>query len=148
MKFLLALVFLITTGATQAFVLKDAQTIGNVFGNKREIVRVIYDFSKDAGATGDYTMLTASNDVLVRMIGSKVITAAAGASATLDVGVGLTGQEYEAAGLVATYALNAFVGGDVAGFTKLSSGSILNLGVNTAALTAGKIEFIFEVVKF
>lgn len=150
MKLISALVMTVFCLNAEAFTVKNAQKVGQVFGKSRDIVRVIYDFATDGGgATGDGTLLTAENDVLVRMIGTKTITAAAsGGSATLDVGVGTTGQEYEAAGLVASYSLGAFIQGDVAGFTKVSSGSVVNFGLNTATLTAGKIMFIFEVVKF
>ena len=127
---------------------KGAKVVGAPFDNRTEIVRVIYDFSVDGGEVEDNTLLTADGVLLVRCIGAYVQTACtSGGSATIEVGKGTSGAEFISAEAVATFAANAFFASESAAFVKLANAEIINMGVAVAALTAGKIEFIFEIAQ-
>lgn len=129
--------------------LVGAKTVGAPFKNAVEVVRVIYDFAEDGGQVEDNTVLTAEGNVLVRCIGAKVITApTSGGSATIDLGKGTSGTEFISTEAYTSFALNALYASESAAFVKLADGEVINMGVATAALTAGKIEFIFEVAAF
>lgn len=128
--------------------LKGAKTVGAPFDNTTEIVRVIYDFAVDGGQIEDNTVLTADGVVLVKCLGVSVITAAnSGGSATIDLGKGTSGVEFVSTEAYTSFGANAFYASESAGFVKLADGEIINMGVATAALTAGKLEFIFEIAQ-
>ncbi len=103
---------------------------------------VLYDFSKDGGATGDVDfgrILPAG--AIVKQITSDEITAlTSGGSATITLKAGSTS-------LTAALAYNtAFTGIDqhavaTADGIKLSVASELKITIATAALTAGKVRF-------
>ena len=127
--------------------LKGAKVVGAPFDNATEVVRVIYDFSVDGGQVEDNTVLTADGEILVRCIGVNVQTAVtSGGSATIDLGKGTSGVEF-----VSTEAYTSFASGlyasESAAFVKLADAEVINMGVATAALTAGKLEFIFEIAQ-
>lgn len=127
-----------------------AKKVGSGFGNDKEIVRVIYDFSADGGAVGTLTLATATSDCVISDFMMVVKTACtSGGSAT--VSAGLTGDvdAFKVAEAVAglTAATVWPEDGAFAGKIKLASGQVLTMSIATAALTAGKIEFSFEVMK-
>lgn len=126
--------------------LKGAKIVGAPFANTTEIVRVMYDFAVDGGEVEDNTLITADGIVLVKCIGAYVHTlVTSGGSATLELGKGASGAEFITQEAVATFAANAFYPSESASFVKLANTEVINLGIAVAALTAGKIEFIFEV---
>lgn len=129
-------------------VAKGAKTIGAPFSNTVEVVRVMYDFSVDTGAVADYTLLTADGPCLVRCIGASVEAGlTSGGAATLELGKGASGAEFITAEAYTSFALNGFYASESAAFVKLADTNIINLGIAGAALTAGKVEFIFEVAQ-
>lgn len=129
-------------------VVKNAKTVGAPFSNTVEVVRVIYDFSVDTGAVADYTLFTASGACLVRCIGADVIAACtSGGSATLELGKGASGAEFITAEAYTSFTLAGFYASESAAFVKLADTNVINLGIAGAALTAGKIEFIFEIAQ-
>ena len=126
--------------------LKGAKTVGAGFDNAVEVVRVVYDFSVDGGQVEDNTLFTADGALLVRCIGTLVETAfTSGGSATIDLGVGTSGVQFNSATAVASYSANALVASATNAFVRMASGDVMNMGVAVAALTAGKCEFIFEI---
>lgn len=126
--------------------LKGAKTVGAPFDNAVEVVRVIYDFDIDGGQVEDNTVLTADGVVLVRCVGAYVHTAlTSGGSATVDLGKGTTGVEFISTEAYTSFTLAGFYASESAAFVKLANAEVINMGVATAALTAGKVEFIFEV---
>lgn len=126
---------------------KGAKTVGAPFSNTAEIVRVMFDVSVDGGQIEDNTLLTADGEVLVRCIGTYVHVAPVGVGATLELGKGATGAEFISAEAITSFTLAGFVASESAAFVKLANAEIINLGVATAVLTAGKLEFIFEIVQ-
>lgn len=128
--------------------LKGAKTVGAPFDNAVEVVRVMYDFSVDGGSVEDNTVLTASGVVLVRCIGTSTeVALTSGGAATVDLGKGASGTEFISTEAYTAFTLAGFVASESAAFVKLADGEVINMGVATAALTAGKMEFIFEIAQ-
>ena len=118
------------------------------FRNKPELVKVVYDFAKDAGATGVLDLLKVRKACIVRLAYLKVITTCtSGGSATVSAG-----KSSDVAGLIAQQAVASLVAGFVAiGATTvdashvLAADAVIQQDIGTAALTAGKIEYAFEI---
>lgn len=122
---------------------------GAPYSNEVSIIRRVYDFSLDAGALADeVTLATFSDDCVVRLIGISVETAfTSGGAATIDCGLaGGTGVEFLSAEAVASFSAGAFVSG-IAAWTKVAATESIEMDIGTAALTAGKATFIFEVIR-
>ena len=125
--------------------------VGPSFKNAEEIVRVVYDFSLDGGATGALDIFTAEQDMIVTGFHLQVLTACtSGGSATLIVGV--SGGDTDAcldatSGAVANLGANAVIGQEATVPFRLASGGKLIQTIGTAALTAGKIEYVFKIMK-
>lgn len=137
---------------------KDAKTIGPAFTNAEEVVRVTYDFAKDAGAVGALDLFTAEGSVAITYFHAYVVTACtSGGSATVKVGK--TGDDDlmfgTTTGAVASLTAGAFIKPDVVEGTPnvvalptiLTDGQKLLQTIGTAALTAGKIEYVIKYVK-
>ena len=127
--------------------LKGAKTVGAPFSNAKEVVRVMYDFSVDGGEIEDNTVLTADGIVLVKCIGVYVHVAPVGVGATIDLGKGAAGVEFVSTEAITSFPLAGFYASESAAFVKLANAEVVNLGIATAVLTAGKLEFIFEIVQ-
>jgi len=136
----------------------DHKSIDGTFSNEEVIKRVIYDFSKDAGATGALDLLTANEDIIITGFTSTVKTAAtSGGSATLKVGI--TGDDdffmTTTQGAVASLTLGAVIVPAVVEGTpnvlacpvKLASGAKVLQTIGTAALTAGKVEYCIKYIR-
>lgn len=115
-----------------------------------EVLKCIYDFSVDGGAAGALTLFTAGQDMVVHKCIMKVQTACtSGGSATVAVCSDGAGAEYCAATAVASLTANAIIGGvPSTGGVRLASGSTCDILIETAALTAGKIEVELFLSKF
>jgi len=126
--------------------LKNAKVVGSGFDNAVEVVRVVYDFSVDGGQVEANTLFTTDSALLVRCVGTLVETAfTSGGSATIDLGIGASGVQFNSATAVASYTINTLVASASNAFFRMAAGDIMNMDVNVAALTAGKCEFIFEI---
>ncbi len=122
---------------------------GAPFSNAKEIIRRTYDFSLDAGALADEVTLTNFSDACaVRLIGISVETAfTSGGAATIDCGLaGGTGVEFLSDEAVASFSAGAFVDG-VSDYIAVAAGEDIEMDIGTAALTAGKAEFVFEYIR-
>ena len=129
--------------------LADAKTIAPTFSNAEEWVRVTYDFAVDAGATGDYTVLTADGDMVVTDFHASVETAATSAgSLVVDLGIAAGGTEFWSDKAVAALTIGAAIGMDTAAPVKLADAALIVVGLEAADATAGKIHFNFKVKKF
>lgn len=129
-------------------ILKGAKTVGAPFSNAVEVVRVRYDFSVDGGEVEDNTVLTADGNLLVRCVGVHTeVALTSDGSATVDLGKGASGTEFVSTEAYTSFTLDGFYASESAAFVKLASGEVINMGVATAALTAGVVEFIFEVAQ-
>ena len=128
--------------------MKDKKTVGAPFPNAVEIVRVVYDFAEDGGATsGTLDILEASDNIIVKMRHAHVVAAATSSgSATVSVGKGSSGDEFLDGQAVAGLTLDAALEGEGSA-VYLEDGDKIEQNVGVAALTAGKIEYVFEIVK-
>jgi len=130
--------------------LKNYQNCGAQFANAEEVIRVVYDFSQDGGATGDYDVLVSKGDSMVKLEYAIVKTAVtSGGSMTMDLGKGNTGVEFMSGQAVAGLTAGAIFKPTYAtSMLKLADGEKINMGLNVAAATAGKVEFVFKVMKY
>ncbi len=141
--------------------LAKAKTVGPEFKNDKYVSRVVYDFSADGGATGALDIFTAGADIVITGFHAVVKTACtSGGSATLAVGVTgatsafVTTTTGAVANLTANAVLQPFVvltegTPNTAAFPlprRLASGDKILQTIGTAALTAGKIEYVIEYV--
>jgi hypothetical protein len=127
--------------------LVDKKIVGASFPNEVKVVRVTYDFAVDGGAIKDYDVLEADSDCIVKLLGAHAISAVTSADAVnIDLGKGDGGVEFLSNALKATFAENLVNTGTGAAVF-LASGEKVVMGVEGFTITAGKIEFIFEVVK-
>lgn len=137
------------------------KSIGPAFQKEEEVVRVVYDFSADGGATGALDLFTASVDCIITHFSAVVKTAAtSGGSATLKVGI--TGDDdlfmTTTQGAVASLTLGAAIlpapvltEGTPNTIVmplpvKLASGAKVLQTIGTAALTAGKVEYVLKYI--
>jgi len=131
-------------------VLTDHKTVGPLFENKSELVRVEYDFANDTGAVADYDVLTVSGATLVEYISCDVETALTCATDfDIDLGKSAGGAEFWSDNAKAVYALDAQVGpaaGEIR-MVELADGEKIVMGIETAAATAGKMTMLFRIYK-
>lgn len=126
--------------------IQDAKIIGAPFPNKKEYVRAVYDFAVDGGAIGDLTILTASEPVIVKLSHFHVVEAVTSAGdIEVSVGKGASGDEFLNSVLKAALGINVVDASATP--VRLVADDIINLDIAAAAGTAGKIEFVFEVMK-
>jgi hypothetical protein len=123
--------------------------IYSTFSNSEEWHKVVYDFSVDGGATSDYDVFEAKEDLIVTDFYYSVEAACTSAgSAVVDLGVGDGGVDFLSNVTVATLnTVGHASGADTAGIVQVESGEKVVMGLETATLTAGKIAFNFKVKK-
>ena len=136
-----------------------AKTIGATFKNEKVVERVVYDFAVDGGATGALTRFTAGSAVVVTDFYAVVkTTCTSGGSATVIAGVTgdtdafVTTTTGAVAGLTANAVLQPVVvlsegTPNTIAFPlprRMAADDVLTMTIGTAALTAGKIEFVLE----
>jgi hypothetical protein len=130
-------------------------SFGAPFTNEVSTFETEYDFSKDAGATGTLAMTNAASEALmVRLVAVKTETAPLGAGALLTVDTSTTADVFLNSEPIASFTLagvfipeNATTGG-TAGFVKVAAADTLDFTIEVAALTAGKLHFVWEVMKY
>lgn len=120
------------------------------WGQGREMIRVRYDFAKDAGAQGFLGLFSVKGQHIVenaKIIG--ITSPTSGGSATVSVG-----KSADAAGLVAATAIASLAAGKVAypvaaddASNTLADGDVIGMTIGTADLTAGVLDFLFELTK-
>ena len=127
--------------------LSDAKSSAEPFRNEGKLVRVEYDFANDAGATGALSALTASASIVVRLKYMLVKTACtSGGSATLSLGKA-GGTELLSTVAVAALVLDSVHLPAAPAAVELTSAEVISQSIATAALTAGKVEYVFEVMQ-
>jgi hypothetical protein len=127
--------------------LDNAKTVPAPFGNEQRLVTVTYDFSKDGGAVADYDVLTADGDLLVQLVCADVEAAFTCATDfDIDLGKGAGGTEFWSDKAKAGFALDTQAIADTPGtIVELADGEKIVMGVETAAITAGKAHLKFLV---
>ena len=129
-------------------VLADKKIVGAPFRNEGKIVRVVYDFANDTGGIADYDAIVADGAILVELVSIDCKTAlTAAATANIDLGKNAGGVEcLSAFDAAAGIAVDIQTPGDTAGMVvELADAEKIVLGIDTAAVTAGKLELIFRV---
>lgn len=138
--------------------LAGLKKVGKAFTNQEVVERVVYDFAVDGGATGALDVFTADADVVITHFHTKVMTAAtSGGSATLKVGTSVDDDLFVTTtqGAVASLTAGAVIVPAVVEGTpnvlalplKLASGAKVVQTIGTAALTAGKVEYVIKYLK-
>lgn len=119
------------------------------FVRHEEIYVATYDFAVEGGATAnDIMLVTPSAHVAVSLLYMYCETAlTSGGSATLIVGLDGVGSENQ---FLSSTAYTAFTAGLIVAPTSalyqpVASGANVLMRIGTAALTAGKIHFVFKV---
>lgn len=119
------------------------------WGREREALRLRYDFAVDGGAVGEYPLFYAGEKLIVEQ--AKMVTkttCTSGGSATVGVG-----KASDLAGMIAATAVASLVADAVAfgaandASHVLAADDIVYMAIGTAALTAGVIDFLFELQK-
>jgi len=127
--------------------LVDARTLSGGFSNEEVWEKVTYDFAVDGGEVEDNIIFTAGADLIITDYYMHVVTAVtSGGSLLMDVGVGAGGLEIASDIAVATMVLD-YVVGPVASKTRIASAGTMQMGIEGAAATAGKVDFFFKIKK-
>lgn len=142
--------------------LANAKTVGAPFSNAIETFSVVYDYALDGAMASPLDVITAEDDVVIVGFHAKVLTACtSGGSAVLDVGI--SGGDLDllldavAVGALTANSLHIpphlLTEGTPNTYSpqlpvKLASGEKIVADTTTASFTAGKIEFVFSVMKF
>jgi siroheme synthase len=128
--------------------LKDKKLVGAPFVNGVDIVRVVYDFDVDSGAIADYDVLEAVEPCAVKVRHIQALEEITSADATnIDLGKNDGGTEFLSNAVKASFGTNAIQGGVAGAVVRLGAGDKVVMGIEAHAVTAGKIEFVFEVTK-
>ena len=140
--------------------LTDHKTVGSMFSNAQELVRVQYDFDNDTGESDDdYMVLTAGDDVVITDFWIRGITEcdSSGDGASIDIGIDGGDEDILIDGVAeATLAADALVQPTVVEGTPnvlplplyLPSASKIRMKILGEDLTAGKFEMVFVCAKF
>jgi len=127
-----------------------AATAGG-FSNEDSIIEVIYDFAADGGEIEDNIVLTAGADMLILDYHSVVETTVVGVGVNIDLGVGAGGVEIhsdlDGPTWVETTGANVFVADAAMSPLYVPAAGTIQMGVETAAITAGKFKMVFRVRK-
>lgn len=128
-------------------VLSNKKVVGTTFPNQVDVVRVVYDFSKDSGAIASYEVLEADSSCVVSLRAMIVKTAMLSSSTlTLDLGKGSAGTEIISNKAVASMTIESLHVG--AAPVQLDAGEKVCMNIEAFAATAGVLEFVFEVIKY
>ena len=128
--------------------LANVKTVGPTFPNAVEYVRVTYEFAVDGGAVGDYDVLVASDSCIVKLHHIEALTSVtSGDAVVIDIGKGDGGTEFISDMVKAELAAGLVVLSNTETACKLAAGEKIVMGVETHAITAGKFEMVFEVMK-
>lgn len=138
---------------------KDKKTIGAPFGNAEEMVRVVYDFSEDAGATGALDLLETEDDIVITDFYVRGITTLDSAADGASIDVGISGGDTDLlidGAAEATVAAGAIVKPTIVEGTpnvlplpfKLAADGKIIQTIIGEALTSGKCEYFFKYHKF
>lgn len=139
--------------------LKKHQTVYAPMSGDEEEIRIEYDFAEDAGATGALDIATAGEDLILVSAHARVLEACTSeGSATLEWGDEDNDDRFAntTQGAVANLTKDAVIfpivpaSGEAESIAppvpfKLASGKKLVQTIGTAALTAGKVQYVIRV---
>ena len=124
----------------------DHKTVYAPFSNSAEWMSFTYNFAVEAGATGNYDLFTAGENMAVLGYYANVVTAVtSGGSLTMDLG---TTSPSAATAIhsnkaVANLAINTVHGQDTAMPVAILSGGIMRMTIEAATALTGKVVFNF-----
>jgi len=130
----------------------DAKTVSAPFSNTMDYVRVTWDYAVDGGATGALDLLTAGEALVIKSFHAYVkTTVTTSATGTIQVGVA-SGDDDACMTAVQGAAASLTAGVTVPHVSttcpvSLASGGKMQMTIGTGALTAGKVQFVFGVMK-
>lgn len=119
------------------------------WGREREHLRLTWDFAVDGGAVGEYPLFKAGEKLIVesaKMVSKTAVVATT--SGTISVG-----KASDLAGIIAATGAGDLEADEVAfGAAQdashvLAVDAIVYMAIATDALTAGKVDFLFELQK-
>lgn len=125
------------------------KTVAAGYGNDQDIVRVTWDYDVDGGAAAALNLITASGDVLVKEFHAIVKTAVASSGSLTLIG-GIAGGDTDAAFSsvpASTLALDYVIQQASTVPFLLSDGESVAQTIGTAPASAGKIEYVFSLMK-
>lgn len=121
----------------------------NNWSNDVQLVRAVYDFSVDGGATGTLDIVEATDNMVIHSAYINVKTAAtSGGSATVAIGVDTDVDAVVDETAVASLTANALIVPVTNNPIKVASGKMVNLTIADATLLTGKLEVVLLVSKF
>ena len=136
---------------TDAKIVYGSGATAGGFSNEDSIIEVVYDFAADAGEIEDNIVLTAGADMLILDYHCVVETTVVGVGVNIDLGVGAGGTEIhsdlDGPTWVETTGANVFVADAAMLPLYVPAAGTIQMGVETAAITAGKFKMVFRVRK-
>lgn len=131
-------------------VLKNKRTLPAPMGNACEYVRIKYDFARDTGAIADYDVFEADSPMIVKLHSAVVKTAVTSGGATnIDLGAEAGGTEFWSNKLKGALTLNSINQSDTRETAVyLADGGKIVMGIEAQTVTAGVIEFVFQIFKY
>lgn len=128
--------------------LAGAKSVYGTFSNDEQWVKVTYDFSVDGGEVEDNIVFTAKNAIVITDFYAYVETAVtSGGALVADLGVGAGGTEIWSDKAVANLTIGSVHAMDTETKIKVAADGTIQLGIEAAAATAGKVHFYFKVKK-
>lgn len=127
--------------------------IDSGYYNEMQTQRLVYDFAEDGGSTSDtYRLAEVTGKIYIAECILHVITACtSGGSATVTAGAETADADAFGASIAVATLVDDYVVKTAAGQNLVVDGSsstdYLSLSIGTAALTAGKIEFILRYIR-
>lgn len=129
--------------------LSDKKNIGAPAYGSEQLIHVEYDFAVDGGATSDLDIVenTGTDDLVISLDRVEVETSVtSGGAVTIDMGKGDGGTDFWSDQLKGTLLIDTVVQADTAETRViLANGEKIVLGIEVAAITAGKIHMVFKV---
>lgn len=126
----------------------QAKEVGVGFNNRPTYIRTTYDFDVDGGDVGALDVLTAKNNIIISRVVARVVSAGDSGNDLAEVSLGKTGSATAFINGASTGLVTALTDDKVIVATspgKLAAGDKVILTIGEEALTAGKIDFIFEI---
>jgi hypothetical protein len=129
----------------------DSKEVGGEFKNDEYTLRVIYDFSKDAGAIGTIDLFEAKSDIVLTGFHAVVKGAVTSAgAATVEAGYTGATNGLLTAKLQAALTANAVLpkDGAAAAARRIPAGDKITQTIAVAALTAGRVEYVIKYMSY
>lgn len=148
MKFLVLVLALVMASA-QAVVIKDKKFV-DVKSNEQQVVKAVYDFSKDAGAVASYELAEITgSDAVLEFISIEGIDSVTTTTGTLDLGYTGAGTAFlSATGSTTLEAGDFTIPAETFVPVKIAKGQKILGEIKTAAFTAGKFVVTMVFRKF